>query len=417
MSHAPDFNKISELRERVRERLTMAEVCAKDGLEGRKEGRALRARCPFHEEKSGSFLIAGRSPHRAHCFGCGWDGDIFDYWADRRGLDRQRDHVEVVNQLASLVGLTPVIPGVKWERPKATALAAVTGNRKIENGEKPALPKMRLLRDGEIEALASLRGLSVEGITVAAHTFKRVGFSQWPLYLSKRENRWMSPCEAHWFQCGFEKPECAPVPRFPCWVVSDEQRWVAQFRRLDGELFQPRGKGDKEAKGFKSWTVGTAKWPIGASEIGNRIGVIFVEGGADMLAAYHFLHHYKRLHDVAVVCMLGGSHIAEAALPYFVGKRVRIIADADELQRKRIPKEDGTERVIETRPGLDNAYRWQEQLTEAGAAVKTFFLDDLVRRDGRPVKDLNDVALCHRTVWESWEIAEAFTQWKEGFGG
>ena len=413
MSHDQDFSEIKELRERVRERLTMAEVCAKDGLEGRKEGRALRARCPFHEEKSGSFLINGRSPDRAHCFGCGWDGDIFAYWEQRHDLK----HVEAVNQLASLCGLTPVLPGVKWARPKATALAAVTGSKRIERGEKPALPRMRILSDVEIATLAELRGLSVEGVTVAARTFKRVGFSEWPLYLNKKKQRWMSPCVAHWFACNMDQSDCSPLPRHPCWVVSDDARYVAQFRRLDGELFTRRKQGEEGSEGFKSWTVGTATWPIGAEEIRSRSSVILVEGGADMLAAYHFLHTFRRLQDVAVVCMLGGGHIAEAALPHFKGKRVKIIADNDELKIKKLKGKDGELREIESRPGLDNAYRWQEQLTDAGAAVKTVFLNGLIRRDGKQVKDLNDLALTHQHVWESWEIVAVFTEWRGGFGG
>lgn len=402
----------------------MAEVCVKDGLTGRKEGHALRARCPFHEEKSGSFLIGGRSRDRAHCFGCGWSGDIFSFWMARKGVIYR----EAINQLASLCGLAPVIPGIKWERPKAKNLVAVKGARRFEANEKPALPKMRALRADEIEQLARLRGLSVAGVKVAADTFRRVGFCQWPLFHNKREGVYQSPCQAHWLKCHMDQPSCKAVESYPSWVVTDSERWVAQFRKLDGAMYEPKA-GDKR-KPFKSWTVGTATWPIGAAELGNRANVILVEGGADMLAAYHFLHRFKRLNEVGVVCMLGASaRIAEAALPFFKHKRVRIICDNDEEQEKRYEQADGKERVIRTRPGSDAAARWTEQLTEAGACVKTYFLGDvldedgdviapgLLRADGTPVKDLNDVAYCLDCVIESADVRDAFCEWKEGFGG
>ena len=442
MSHDPNGSELEKLREAVRARITMVEVCAKCDIEGRREGHAFRARCPFHEEKNGSFLIGGRAPDRAYCFGCGWSGDIFAFYEKREGVS----HVEAVNRLASLVGLSPVIPGVGWAKPKAKVLTALTGARRFEKGEKPRLPGMRALRDAEIEALAELRGLSVAGVRVAAQVMRRVGCCEWPLYLNKWQNRWMSPCEAHWWKCKMDTEECKPVQRFPAWVVTDDTRWVAQFRRLDGGVYLKRDQrrvdgglpdaekeghpSSGEAKTFKSWTAGTATWPIGAADLSGRSNVLLVEGGADMLACYHFLHHFGRLRDVAVVCMLGAhGRLAEAALAHFKGKRVRIICDADEEKVKVNTRKDGTETITKSRPGLDAAERWKEQLTAAGAAVKTFFLGDvldadgelivpgLVRADGTPVKDTNDLVYCAAEVRESDDVRDAFCEWKEGFGG
>jgi hypothetical protein len=428
MSHDPNRSDLEKLRDDVRARITMVEVCAKCGIEGRREGHAFRARCPFHEEKSGSFLIGGRAPDRAYCFGCGWSGDIFAFYEQREGVT----HVEAVNRLASLLGLASVIQGVAWEKPKAKVLTPLTGARRFEKGEKPSLPKLRAAREGEMQALAELRGLSFAGVRTAAEVMRRVGFCEWPLYLNKWQNRWASPCETHWWKCKQDQAECKPVPRFTAWVVTDDSRWVAQFRRMDGEMYVPRAAAEegKERKPFKSWTEGTATWPIGAADLAGRSNVLLVEGGADMLACYHFLHHFGRLRDVAVVCMLGAhGRIADAALPHFKGKRVRIICDADEEKVKITKRKDGTETVSKSRPGLDAAERWKEQLTAAGAAVKTFFLGDvldadgglivpgLVRADGTPVKDTNDLVYCAAEVRESDEVRDAFCEWKEGFGG
>ena len=438
MGNDPTHRQLDDLRDAIRQRITMAEVCAKDGLQKtRKEGRGVRACCPFHEEKSGSFLIGGRDPHRAHCFGCGRGWDIFDYWQERHGV---ATHVEAVNQLASLVGLAPVIPGVQWVKPKAKAMASARGGKRVEAGVKPLLPKLRQLRPEELQELADLRGLSVEGVRVAAYTFRRVAGCVWPLWHNRRENRWMSPCDEHFFQCRMERPNCRRRERFTCWVVTDESRWVAQFRRLDGEVFPPQKRraketaadeagddGEEPAKGFKSWTVGVGTWPIGCGEIGNRTNVIFVEGGADMLAAYHFLFLFGRLNTVAVVCMLGIGHIADPALPFFRGKRVCIICDNDEEQVKISKDKDGNEVIKKSKPGADAAARWTEQLTAAGAAVKTFSLGEvwadgvlvapeMVTREGKRVKDLNEAVGCsNEVIFE--DLRDAFCEWREGFGG
>jgi len=51
-----------------------------------KSGRAFKARCPFHNEKTPSFFI---SPDRGgyYCFGCGAKGDIFSFVEQFEGLD------------------------------------------------------------------------------------------------------------------------------------------------------------------------------------------------------------------------------------------------------------------------------------------------------------------------------------------
>src|SRR3989338_306474 len=71
--------------EQIKDRLSIADVLgAYVTLE--KSGRNLRARCPFHNERTPSFFV---SPERGtyHCFGCDAGGDIFEFVQAFEGVD------------------------------------------------------------------------------------------------------------------------------------------------------------------------------------------------------------------------------------------------------------------------------------------------------------------------------------------
>lgn len=71
--------------QQIKERLGIEEVVG-TYIKLEKAGKNLKARCPFHNEKSPSFII---SPDRGtyYCFGCGAKGDIFSFVQEFEGLD------------------------------------------------------------------------------------------------------------------------------------------------------------------------------------------------------------------------------------------------------------------------------------------------------------------------------------------
>lgn len=76
---------MSDVVQQIKDKLSIEEVVA-PYVELHRAGRQLKGRCPFHNEKTPSFVV---SPDRGtyHCFGCSVGGDMFSFVQAIEGLD------------------------------------------------------------------------------------------------------------------------------------------------------------------------------------------------------------------------------------------------------------------------------------------------------------------------------------------
>lgn len=159
--------------------------------------------------------------------------------------------------------------------------------------------------------------------------------------------------------------------RQPFWAITDQRRKLVEFRRLDGQPWPAFGRLAER----KSHCLGSGKdWPIGTLESAAAPAIAWVEGAPDLLAFWHWAYVEAKSATVAPVAMLGAANhrVAADALARFHGKRVVLYPHADSA-------------------GQAAAKAWARQLRAVGAKVHAFDLSGIVKDDGTPGKDLNDL--------------------------
>lgn len=169
------------------------------------------------------------------------------------------------------------------------------------------------------------------------------------------------------------------VHGFRCWILTDSRRLCAEARRMEGRPFPPLGTlGERKAHtlrgSMKSWPVGLV---VDRYDTAEFRALLAVEGSPDYLSALDFSLHAKA--DCLPIAFLGAGTaraIHPEALPLLRGKRVRFYPHAD-------------------KSGTAAVERWAEQLGAIGCALDGFSFEGLRKRDGSPVKDLNDCNAIH----------------------
>ena len=115
--------------EQIKSKLNIVDVVG-SYLKLEKAGGNLKARCPFHNEKTPSFFV---SPSRDsfHCFGCNKGGDIFEFVKEVEGIE----FVDALKILAERAGVKLVNEDRSQRSEKGRLISAIENATRFYQGE------------------------------------------------------------------------------------------------------------------------------------------------------------------------------------------------------------------------------------------------------------------------------------------
>lgn len=164
-----------------------------------------------------------------------------------------------------------------------------------------------------------------------------------------------------------------------CWLFIDQPRRCGLRRRLDNLPFiLPDGSQRKSV----CCPGSDMRSPLGYLEAQNFPAVAIVEGAPDALSVIAHAWASGVEDHVAPICMPSAvANFTTNALAYLQGKRARIFIDRNKTGRQA-------------------AQRWATQLRSVGLPVDGFSFARLVRTNGQPVTDLNDLLQVDYDCWQ-----------------
>ncbi|MEI7889658.1 MAG: CHC2 zinc finger domain-containing protein, partial [Actinomycetes bacterium] len=156
-----------EDREKVRDAIDMVALVETRTELKRAGANSYFGRCPFHDERSGSFHVRPLEKHY-HCFGCQASGDPFKFVMETEGLDFR----ESIEHLADRFGVQ-VEP---MEEDAGAADKRKRRDRLISLLERTTTFYEKVLQDAG-EASAAREMLTQRGLNAATLAAFRVGYS------------------------------------------------------------------------------------------------------------------------------------------------------------------------------------------------------------------------------------------------
>ncbi|MEK7581935.1 MAG: DNA primase [Patescibacteria group bacterium] len=127
--------------EQIKERLPIDQVIS-SYIKLERAGGNLKARCPFHNEKTPSFIVSP-SRNTYHCFGCNRGGDIFTFIEEIEGVDFKRA-LQILADRAG-IALSQIDPKLKSEESRLYKILEVA-TEYFENNLENAKDALDYLR-------------------------------------------------------------------------------------------------------------------------------------------------------------------------------------------------------------------------------------------------------------------------------
>ncbi len=298
----------------VRERTDIVDLVS-TYVQLKKTGRSYKGVCPFHQEKTPSFIVFPDSQN-FHCFGCGKGGDAFTFYM---GVE----HVEFRDALSELARRADVELG---RGPTASPELDAHRQGLIELNELAATFYANLLTNSDAGAVGrdafARRGVSEQMIATFGLGLAPDGWDTLAAYLARRG---IDPALAHEAGLLQERDSGGYYDRF-------RHRLMFPIRTRDGRVvgFGARAIGDAQPKYLnsaqsaifdKSALVYGLDLAKDAARAADR--VVVVEGYMDAIAAHQFGHAN------VVACM--GTAVTEAQIAQLkrLSRHITLALDAD----------------------------------------------------------------------------------------
>jgi DNA primase len=201
--------------EKIKEKLSIVDVVG-GYIQLQRAGGNFRARCPFHKEKTPSFMV---SPERGTymCFGCGERGDIFSFVQKMDGID----FPTALRQLAERAGVT-------LERAPNPAYTAE--HKEKEERLREACEEATLFFAEELQKRKDvLEYLHTRGVLDETITSWRLGYAP---------ASWQSLCE-HMLAKGFSKADIIDSGLAARSEKKDEKGEERIYDRFRGRIMFP----------------------------------------------------------------------------------------------------------------------------------------------------------------------------------
>lgn len=300
--------------EQIKDRLDIVDIIG-EKVTLKKTGRSYKGLCPFHQEKTPSFVVFPESQH-FHCFGCGKSGDLFTFYE----LSQKVEFREALTELAQRAGVE-----LETTRPEAAAPDPTIAQSRDLNELAAQLFSHVLLNTSSGETGRAY--LAERGLDAASIDRFRLGFApnSWDYLLKQFSARGIDPramVDAGLLQ---ERDSGGYYDRF-------RNRLIFPIRDRDGAVvgFGARAMGDDQPKYLNSAQSSLFDksrilygLDLAKDAIRDEDRAVIVEGYMDVIAAHQFGHRN-------VVATMGTA-VTESQIELIkrMTKRIVLALDAD----------------------------------------------------------------------------------------